>query len=238
MDDAIVAAVRQHAAHEAPRECCGVVVGIGGKQTYRPCRNVSKEPAAFEIDALDWVTAEDAGEILAICHSHVFVSPRPSQADLVECERNGLPWLIVNHPTGAFEWVRPSGYQAPLIGRLFAHGVLDCYTIVRDWYARELSIALPDFKRAYGWWQFGEDLYRRHFREAGFEAIDAAAMAPHDVVLMAVRSPDPAQPNHAAVYIGQQKILQHLQGRLSSRDVYGGWYRKVTTHVLRHRKFL
>jgi hypothetical protein len=25
-----------------------------------------------------------------------------------------------------------------------------------------------------------------------------------------------------------------LQGRLSSRDVYGGYWQKVTTHALRH----
>ena len=30
-------------------------------------------------------------------------------------------------------------------------------------------------------------------------------------------------------------ILHHCHGRLSSRDVYGGYWRKVTTHVLRHR---
>jgi cell wall-associated NlpC family hydrolase len=41
-------------------------------------------------------------------------------------------------------------------------------------------------------------------------------------------------PNHAAVYLGDGLILHHLQGRLSSRDVYGGYWQKVTTHALRH----
>jgi cell wall-associated NlpC family hydrolase len=41
-------------------------------------------------------------------------------------------------------------------------------------------------------------------------------------------------PNHASVYLGDGLILHHLQGRLSSRDVYGGYWQKVSTHALRH----
>ena len=35
-----------------------------------------------------------------------------------------------------------------------------------------------------------------------------------------------------AVYLGDGMILHHLYGRLSSRDVWGGYYQHVTTHVL------
>jgi len=52
-----------------------------------------------------------------------------------------------------------------------------------------------------------------------------------DCFLMQVASP---VPNHAAIYLGDGLILHHLQGRLSSRDVYGGYWQKVTTHILRH----
>jgi cell wall-associated NlpC family hydrolase len=41
-------------------------------------------------------------------------------------------------------------------------------------------------------------------------------------------------PNHVAIYIGDNKILHHVQGRLSSRDVYGSYYQKVTAKILRH----
>jgi hypothetical protein len=42
-------------------------------------------------------------------------------------------------------------------------------------------------------------------------------------------------PNHAAIYLDDGPILHHLQGRLSSRDVYGGYWQKITTHTLRHQ---
>lgn len=232
MDEAIVAAVRAHAAREAPREACGVVTVERGRRRYRPCRNVSGGDAEFEIHAEDWAAAEDAGEVVQVVHSHPYGAPEPSQADRVGCERSGLPWLIVNHPLGHWTEIRPCGYRAPLVGRAFCHGVLDCYTLIRDYYAEQLGIALPDFARAERWWEKGGDLYRQHFAEAGFAAVETSALREHDVILMRVASP---VPNHAAVYLGGQVMLHHLQGRLSSRDVYGGWYQLNTTQVLRHK---
>ena len=43
-------------------------------------------------------------------------------------------------------------------------------------------------------------------------------------------------PNHAGVYLGDGLIGHHLYGRLSSKDVYGQFYRERTTHIMRHRK--
>ena len=43
-------------------------------------------------------------------------------------------------------------------------------------------------------------------------------------------------PNHAAIYLGGDVIGHHLYGRLSGRDVYGGYYKKHTTHVLRKKQ--
>jgi cell wall-associated NlpC family hydrolase len=75
------------------------------------------------------------------------------------------------------------------------------------------------------------NLYLDNFGSAGFHTTDLADLQVGDVLLMQVASP---VPNHAAVYLGDGLILHHLQGRLSSRDVYGGYWHKVTTHALRH----
>lgn len=232
MDDRIVAALRAHAAREAPRECCGVVVRIGLKDYYRPCRNAAGLDAEFAIAPADWAAAEDEGEIVAVCHSHPFASAQPSPADRSMCETTGLPWLIVSHPAGEVCAFVPTGYRAPLVGRSFVHGVHDCYALVRDYYAWELGIALPDFERPERWWERGGDLYRQHFTEAGFAAVETSALQAGDLIVMRIGAP---VPNHGAVYLGDGKILQHLMHKLSARTIYGGWYQRCTTHVLRHR---
>lgn len=236
--ETLVEAVRKHAKQEAPRECCGLAVIIKGKLRYRPCRNVSTHNDQFEIDPLEYAAIEDAGEVVGICHSHVFVAPEPSDADLAMCEHSDLPWLIVNHPLGTFKQIQPTGYEVPLVGRQYSHGVLDCYQIVVDHYRRNLNIELPHFRREDKWWERGENLYLENFAAAGFVKVgdgDHDDIRPHDGLLMQVASD---VPNHAAVYLGDGLILQHVYGRLSSRDVYGGYWRKNTTHVLRHKDLM
>ena len=53
----------------------------------------------------------------------------------------------------------------------------------------------------------------------------------HDVLLIHLEA---NLPNHAAVYLGDQQILHHVQGRLSSRDILGEYYIKNTAFVARH----
>lgn len=227
----LVPAVAAHAAKEAPRECCGLAVVVNGRLRYWPCRNIAGE-AEFAIHPEDQAAAEDAGEVVGVCHSHVHLPPAPSEADRVMCETSGLPWLIVSYPTGSHEILMPSGYRAPLIGRPFVHGVLDCYALCRDYYREALGIVLPDYRREDDWWLKGGNLYLDHFAEAGFVEIDINDLRPYDAVLMQVASP---VPNHAGVIDADGHLLHHCHGRLSSRDVYGGYWRKVTTHALRHR---
>ena len=232
MSPELQARIIEHARAEFPRECCGLVVVAKGRERYWPCRNLAVGSDQFVMDPHDYAAACEAGEVMSVVHSHPNLSPEPSQADRVSCEASGLPWHIVSVPTERWSYMEPAGYVAPLVGREWSHGVLDCYSLIRDWYAQERGIDLPDFTRFDEWWKRGENLYLDNFESAGFHATDAMDMNPGDVLLMQVASP---VPNHAAIYLGDGLILHHLQGRLSSRDVYGGYWQKITTHTLRHQ---
>lgn len=232
MNEKTLQDMREHAAQEYPRECCGVVIVVRGKERYVPCRNMADTKEHFVMNPEDYAAAEDLGEVLAIVHSHCNLPPIPSQPDLVGCELSGKPWVIVSWPTGNVYAFEPSGYKAPLIGREFHHGVLDCYALCRDYYKERLGIELPDFPREYEWWLKGQNLYLDNFEEAGFVRVDPSTLREHDAILMQLASP---APNHAAIYIGDNLVLQHVMHRLSSRDVYGGWYRKCAVAVVRHR---
>lgn len=232
MTNEVLREIRDHAKQCFPLESCGVIVVQKGREVYHPCRNLSTGADQFEMDAHDYADAEDTGDIVKIVHSHANVSPQPSQADRVSCEETWMPWVIVNWPTGEIVEFAPTQYKAPLIGRVFSHGVLDCYSLIVDYYHETLGIVLPQFERHDNWWNGDEDLYRQNFAAAGFHAIDLADLRTHDVILMQLCAP---KTNHGAIYLGDGIILHHPMNRLSGRDVYGGMWQKITSMYLRHK---
>jgi len=235
MNENTLSAIKRHVAREYPREACGVICVIRGREQYIQCRNIAENDGQFVMHHADYAEAEDLGEVVAIVHSHCNLPPTPSQADLVGCEKTGKPWVIVSWPTGQVHEFLPTGYKAPLVGREYCHGVLDCYAVCRDYYKEVLDIDLPDTPREDEWWLKGKNLYLENFEAFGFVRVDLQDLKIHDGIFMQLCSP---VPNHAAVYLGDGKILQHVMNRMSSRDVYGGWYRKCTVAVVRHRSLL
>lgn len=217
-------------------EACGLVVEVKGAQVYVPCQNTHETPHKdFRIAAEAYAAAEELGQVVGVFHSHPDASCHPSEADRVVCEASGLPWTIVGLPQEVWGYCEPCGFQLPYEGRPFVHGVIDCYTMIRDWYRRERSIELPDFERQDEWWRRGQDLYAQNFQAAGFRPIAFNEVRDGDVLLMQVSSP---KANHGAVLVDAARnlMLHHMHGRLSEMTVYGGYWRDHTRHFLRHRQ--
>lgn len=224
----------KHITLEAPKEACGVLGIVKGKMQYFPCRNVADDPKnSFIIHPEDWAFAEDSSEVVSVVHSHINISPTPSEVDKVGCEKSQLPWIIISWPSGQIEHLNPSGYEMPYIGREYKLGIVDCYSLVQDYYKKELNIELRDYVRSSNWNNQGDSPYVDNAEASGFQIVDT--LEKHDIILMQMRSPIP---NHAAIYIGNNTILHHLTNRLSSIDVYGGWYQKVTRAIYRHRSLI
>ena len=247
LNKALKNAITEHAWAEYPNECCGLI--IDGE--YQPCVNVSPDPAnSFEIDPSQLID----DNIQAIVHSHPNGSAEPSEIDKVQMGLHGVDWVIVglgvhsdDEQYCSIKSHKPKAYQAPLIGREYYHGTQDCYSLVRDYYERELGITLPDFPRVDSWWEdeSHEPLYEQNFGKAGF--LQVHDLQKHDIILCRVGRTHHV--NHALIYLGDGKlksekapkvmgdnlVLHHPHGRLSVREIYGESWQKRTAMIVRYK---
>lgn len=233
-----------HAKRDYPREACGVIV----KKEYIPCKNIAADDAQFEIDPIDLVGAAKEGKILAYIHSHPDGTTAPSQPDRVQMNLHGLPWIITDGEN--VELHKPDGYQAPLLGRDYYHGLLDCYTLVKDYYQRELGITLNDYERTDEWWVDAKSkpLYLDNFKKEGFVEVDT--IQKHDLIL--VRLGRTEHVNHALIFIGDGTlksehtedvisdclVLHHPYNQMSLREMYSEQWQRRAAIIIRHKSLI
>jgi proteasome lid subunit RPN8/RPN11 len=89
-----------HARHEAPRECCGLLVGKGDEivRSVR-AKNLETHPTRYLIDPEDHFAAirdarSDGHEVVGAYHSHPASAPVPSRTDIAEAN-NGSDFIYV-----------------------------------------------------------------------------------------------------------------------------------------------
>ena len=241
-----------HAAKEYPKEACGLVIN----KEYIPCKNVAEDPTKyFSICPIDLVKASSNGSIAAYVHSHPNGSAEPTEPDLVGMENNGKPWIICGYIPDDLIEVKihnPTGYKLPLLGRNYYHGLQDCYTLIKDYYYRELNIVLKDYERLDNWWQDknAKSLYLDNFKKEGFIEVKDGTIQKHDIILF--RLGRTYHINHAGIFlgdgilesedtpkvIGNSLFIHHPYNKLSVRDIYGDVWSKRTDIIIRHKDLI
>ncbi|GAA4051330.1 Mov34/MPN/PAD-1 family protein [Parerythrobacter jejuensis] len=116
----LIELLRLEADRTYPEECCGILLGQGGRLTgIQPTRNVHASPTThFEIDPQTLIdchrTARHGGpQVMGYFHSHPTTAPRPSPTDAAMAPGDGMVWAIVGRNQIKLWRDEPSGF-APL----------------------------------------------------------------------------------------------------------------------------
>ena len=224
-----------HAKEQDPRESCGLLLNIKGKEVYYPCKNLAiVNHQEFILDPKDYLKGSNKGEIIAVVHSHPLTPARPSQADLISCEHSNKPWYIINPRTEEWYYFEPSGFKAPLLGRKWVWGVTDCWSLVVDWYKEKKGIKLKDYPRDMTPEDFVENpLFEDYAWRTGFRQLrENEPPKDGDVLLMSMFAPTL---NHVAIFT-EGMVLHHLTDRLSCKEPYSEFLLKSTKKRYRYAK--
>ena len=246
--------MRAHALEVWPEPACGVVVGTAESPEFLPVgTHVNLARDSFRLGGTEAMRLKQGHDgLLGLMISHPDDSNSanpdpllftPSAAEMRAQMALAAPFAVVvcTASTAYVPWWFGDQRPTPgIIGRPFRHGVLDCYSFVRDWYRQEYGISIPDFPRDWEWWRKGQDLYREGFYRAGGRCIDPADARPGDVVLCRIRS---RVTNHAVVLMPDGWVGHHFgstvpydPGAVSRVQRAGRWLAKLRTHTLRwHR---
>jgi proteasome lid subunit RPN8/RPN11 len=100
--EATVDAILTHARQTAPNECCGLLLGAGGRiERSVAARNLNPSPTSYLIDPADHFAAirtarEEGREVLGAYHSHPGEEAVPSRRDIAEAAGPDFVYLIVS----------------------------------------------------------------------------------------------------------------------------------------------
>lgn len=101
---AIVSEMLRHAREEAPRECCGLLIGQGESvmRTIR-ARNLHASATRYLIDPEDHFKAmraarRDGLEVIGAYHSHPASAPVPSATDIAEANSGSAFFYVIVSP--------------------------------------------------------------------------------------------------------------------------------------------
>jgi proteasome lid subunit RPN8/RPN11 len=224
--------IKEHALENPKIECCGL---IKQDQTIIRCVNRSESPEDSFI-----IKEDSMPDILAFYHSHV--DGPFSEADKVMSEKSQTNAVLYSIATDSFDFYKPVGYQPPYENRPYLLSILDCYTLVMDYYKRELGVILPEIEnvlrvKEVDWVNVTKDSENfhfliTHFKNNGF--IEVSGPQKHDVIITSWGHIKGAI--HSIIYLGNERILHHPAYELSLVENYKPSLKRKTLAILRYNK--
>jgi [CysO sulfur-carrier protein]-S-L-cysteine hydrolase len=97
-----IAEMIAHARAEAPNECCGLLVGEGGRiDEIVRCTNLEASPVRYRLDPQEHIDTNrrlrhTAHAVVGVYHSHPHSPAVPSARDIAEAHYPEFVWIVVS----------------------------------------------------------------------------------------------------------------------------------------------
>lgn len=239
LNDKQVDIINRHTLEVYPQEA---VIAITARSAY-PLKNIHPDPNNhFKVDARSFYKHKP----IALVHSHsvnaynesqltptgYYVDPRtPSKHDMITQTNMDIPFGIVS--TDGKEVTKPFWFpqlDSDLLGQDYISGIHDCYSLCRKYYKQNYGIILPEYPRSYDWWNEEPDAFINFFKKYGFYEIQQHELEVGDGIIIKLGKYE----GHSAIYSAPDKIMHHINNKLSGEDSFHRW-KNTMTRYLRHK---
>jgi proteasome lid subunit RPN8/RPN11 len=219
-------------------ECCGVIYIKHYIKNFPvfdiiPFTNLAtKSSNGFEMDIEKFNLIYKIKKIYCIYHSHVIKNSNEnfSEQDINLSEAWKIPIMVYCPVTQKFNWYKPFSLQTNYLNRSFLVGVGDCYSLIRDYYYKELNIKIPDIYRSYTF--IKEYDLSNEIKNFGFVEISESEIQKNDVII--IDKPSLQGKYTFLIYLGNNKILGHSEN-ISQMEYYSK-YSKYNRKIIRYAK--
>lgn len=236
--------IKKHALEEFPNECCGLIINNDNNIKALRCKNISDYPTEhFIINPKDYLRAESIGKIIAYYHSHSNNNPDFSKADIIVSENSKIPAILFTN--NELKTYNPKNIKTPYEGRPFQPYFFDCFSLVKDYYSRELNINLTELKcqerEEISKWpnvsynNSSNFTLKNHFLSNNFIEIKGKYKK-HDILLCRPLGIKCA--SHCIIYLGNNMVLHQLLNSISKKELLLEYWKNRIVNIMRHNTLI
>jgi cell wall-associated NlpC family hydrolase len=210
-------------------ETCGLILLKDNKYIVYPCKNISYYKANHAIlNPLDYVRASKIGRIVAHFHSHP-ESDKPSFMDYLSAVNHNLYSVIYSIKSNKFYIIEPK--LSDYLNLDYKCGISDCYSLIRNYFNKELNIKINDYNREEKWWEKEPDLIINNIKNEGGIEVEYKDLKINDLILFSFNG----ALSHFSIYLGNDMILHHPVGDKSIISELNDSLKRRISKVIRHK---
>lgn len=195
--------IKKIVSHNKETESCGLILN---DTVVFPCRNAAlNKKNNFQINEKDYLKASLRGQITACYHTHIGEIKEFSMRDRITSVSLKIPMILYHVPSDTFYSIKNDNLS--YLSHPFEYEKNDCYTLVRDYYQKELNINLPKIINYNDFFAHFEDNIKETYEKYGFKKVGMEEIRKHDILLFNFYRT--ITPPHFAIYLGNGYILHH-----------------------------